>query len=379
LETLSPKKERVFFFLDVFNIFLNMNKQLNILVLLLIACSFSVSAQSLCGVFAKKYPIGAAVSSYMLKNPSIDSLLRLHFSSLTPDNEMKPEVTEPQEGIFRWEGADAIVNFAQQNHMKVRGHCLVWHQQTPNWFFEDHGKQASKKVLYEHMKEHIFAEVGRYKGKVYAWDVVNEAVSDNGKSIYRTESPWYKITGKDYIAQAFRYAHQADPKAVLFYNDYNVFMPEKRMKIYTMLKELLKEGVPVQGIGIQGHWSFYQPTEKELKETIQLFASLGLKVQITEMDVSAFHWEKNERKMKPGEQIVWNDSIANVQAARYAMFFRVFNEFPKVITGVTFWGVTDNYSWLNNYPVRGRKNYPLLFDKFYQEKPAFHAVIDSQR
>jgi endo-1,4-beta-xylanase len=348
----------------------------------LLSCVFLVcvilKAQSLSGVFAKKYPIGAAVSSFMLKNPSIDSLLRLHFSSLTPDNEMKPEVTEPQEGVFHWKGADAIVNFAQQNHMKVRGHCLVWHQQTPAWFFEDHGKTASKKVLYEHMKEHIFAEVGRYKGKVYAWDVVNEAVSDGGPTIYR-DSPWYKIAGKDYIAQAFRYAHQADPKAVLFYNDYNVFMPEKRMKIYTMLKELLKERVPVQGIGIQGHWSFYQPTEKELRETLHLFASLGLKIQITEMDVSAYHWEKNDRAMRAGEQIVWNDSIAKVQAARYSLFFRVFNEFPKVITGVTFWGVTDNYSWLNNYPVRGRKNYPLLFDKFYQEKPAFHAVIDSQR
>ena len=341
--------------------------------------SVVLKSQSLSGVFAKKYPIGAAVSSFMLKNPSIDSLLRLHFSSLTPDNEMKPEVTEPQEGVFRWKGADAIVAFAQKNHMKVRGHCLVWHQQTPEWFFLDHGKKASKKVLYEHMKEHIFAEIGRYKGKVYAWDVVNEAVSDTGKSIYRTESPWYQIAGKDYIAQAFRYAHQADPQAVLFYNDYNVFIPEKRMKIYTMLKELLKQGVPVQGIGIQGHWSLYQPTEKELRETLRLFASLGLKVQITEMDVSLYHWEKNERAMRPGEQIVWNDSIAKVQAARYAMFFRVFNEFPKVITGVTFWGVTDNYSWLNNYPVRGRQNYPLLFDKFYQEKPAFHAVIDSQR
>jgi endo-1,4-beta-xylanase len=339
---------------------------------------FVLKAQTLSGVFAKKYPIGAAVSSFMLKNPSIDSLLRLQFSSLTPDNEMKPEVTEPQEGVFHWKGADEIVAFAQKNHMKVRGHCLVWHQQTPAWFFEDHGKPASKKVLYEHMKEHIFAEVGRYKGKVYEWDVVNEAVSDGGTNIYR-ESPWYKIAGKDYIAQAFRYAHQADPHAILFYNDYNVFMPAKRAKIYAMLKGLLAEGVPVQGIGIQGHWSFYQPTENELKETLRLFASLGLKIQITEMDVSVFHWEKNERKMKAGEQIEWNDSIANVQAARYAMFFHVFNEFPKAITGVTFWGVTDNYSWLNNFPVRGRKNYPLLFNSLYKEKPAFHAVIDSQR
>jgi len=359
--------------------YLRMNKQLCVLVSLSFAFNFAVSAQLLSGVFAKKYPIGAAVNSFMLKDSSIDSLLRLHFSSLTPDNEMKPEVTEPQEGAFHWKGADAIVAFAQKNHFKVRGHCLVWHQQTPAWFFLEHGKEASKKVLFQHMKEHIFAEMGRYKRKVYAWDVVNEAVSDTGKSIYRTESPWYQIAGKEYIAQAFRYAHKADPKAILFYNDYNVFMPEKRMKVYTMLKELLKEGVPVQGIGIQGHWSLYQPTEKELRETLRLFASLGLKIQITEMDVSLYHWEKNERTMRTGEQIVWNDSIAKVQADRYAMFFHVFNEFPKVISGVTFWGVADNRTWLDHYPIEGRKNYPLLFDTLYREKPAFHAVIESQR
>lgn len=349
-----------------------------IFIFTIFAYSFSVSAQSLYRVFEKKYPIGAAVNHMMLTNKSIDSLLIIQFNSLTPENEMKPEVTEPQEGVFHWEGADAIVNFAQKHHMRVRGHCLVWHQQTPAWFFEDQGKPASKKVLYAHMKEHIFAEVGRYKGKVYAWDVVNEAVSDTGKSIYRTESPWYKIAGKDYIAQAFRYAHQADPKAVLFYNDYNVFMPEKRMKIYTLLKELLKEGVPVQGIGIQGHWSIYEPTEADLRETLRLFSSLGIQIQITEMDVSLYRWEKNERPMRAGEQIVWNDSIAKVQAARYGMFFRVFNDFPKAITGVTFWGVTDKFTWLNHYPVEGRKNYPLLFNADLKPKPAFYAVINSQ-
>lgn len=266
-----------------------------------------------------------------------------------------------------------MVAFALANKLKVRGHALCWHEQTPAWLFKDGDRVVSKDSLLNRLRDHIHTVVKRYKGKIYAWDVVNEAVDDNPANLLRP-SEWLKICGEDYIAKAFEYAHEADPEAQLFYNDYNTERPEKRARIFKVLKRLKEQGVPIHGVGLQGHWSLYEPNKKELQETIQQFASLGLKVQITEMDISVYPWEKEHRKLRPGEQQGYTKAMETRQSQMYADVFEVLRQEKATLTGVTFWNVSDRYSWLDTYPVEGRKNYPLLFDEKYKPKQAFWRV-----
>jgi endo-1,4-beta-xylanase len=216
--------------------------------------------------------------------------------------------------------------------------------------------------------------VKRYKGKIYAWDVVNEAIADNPNEFLRN-SDWYKICGEDFIAEAFRYAHAADPKAVLFYNDYNTERPEKMERIYKLLKKLKDAKVPIDAVGLQGHWSLVEPTEQELRTTIERFASLGLKVQVTELDVSVYPWEKDRRAKRPEESDAYTPEMQAKQSAQYKLFFKVFRDEAKYMTGITFWNISDHYSWLDTYPVAGRKNHPLLFDENFKPKPAYYEVV----
>jgi len=219
------------------------------------------------------------------------------------------------------------------------------------------------------LKEHISTVVSRYKGKIYAWDVVNEAIDDKDSVFFRA-SDWYKICGEEFIADAFRWAHEADPKAVLFYNDYDTESPVKRDKIFNLLRKLKADGVPIDGIGLQGHWDLTTPTEKTLGESIAKFSSLGLQVQVTELDVSVY---------SPAEKDPSNHQFTaereQRQMGQYKMIFRVLREYKRQITGVTFWNVSDRSSWLDNFPVRGRKNYPLLFDQQLHPKKAFWEVV----
>jgi endo-1,4-beta-xylanase len=257
----------------------------------------------------------------------------------------------------------------------VRGHNLCWHEQTPGWLFKDReGNPVDKATLLKRLKDHITTVAGRYKGKVYAWDVVNEAIDDDSTAFLRN-SPWYRICGDEFIARAFEYAHKADPQAILFYNDYNTTRPEKRERIYRLLKQLLDAGVPVQAVGMQGHWSIYEPSEKDLRAGIERFASLGLKIQITELDVSIYPWEKNPRPRRPSDNDVFTPELKQKQADQYSMLFRVFRDYKNVITGITFWNISDRHTWLDNYPVPGRKNYPLLFDEHLKPKGAYWRVI----
>jgi endo-1,4-beta-xylanase len=242
-------------------------------------------------------------------------------------------------------------------------------------FKDSAGNLVTKAVLLKRLKDHITAVVSRYKGKVYAWDVVNEAVDDDSTKFLRN-SLWYRICGEDFIAKAFEYAHEADPKAVLFYNDYNTERPEKRERVYRLLKMLVDAGVPVNAVGLQGHWSIYEPAPQDLIATIKKFSSLGLKVQITELDVSIYPWEKNKRALRPGEQDAYTPELEKKQADKYAEVFKIFRQYRKVITGVTFWNISDKHTWLDDYPVAGRKNYPLLFDKNLQPKKAYWKVVD---
>jgi len=324
--------------------------------------------------YKNHFPIGVAVGKRNLSGEE-SVLIKKHFNSITAENDMKMERMQPEEGQFNWKEADSIISFAEKNNIKVRGHNLCWHEQTPAWFFTDKaGKDVSKAVLLQRLKAHIDAVVGRYKGKIYAWDVVNEAIDDDSTK-YLRNSKWFQICGEDFISKAFEYAHAADPDAKLYYNDYNTERPEKRVCVYKLLKSLKDKGVPIDGVGLQAHWSIYEPTEKELVTAIKSYSSLGLKIQFTELDLSIYPWEKNKRSKRPDESDVYTTELEARQVAKYKMVFDVFRKYKNVITNVTFWNISDRRTWLDGYPVPGRKNYPLLFDTQLKPKKAYWGVV----
>lgn len=336
-----------------------------------------LSADSVKGLkdyYQDYFPIGVAVKPQSLQGAEATLILK-QFNSLTPENAMKMGVIHPDENRYNWKGADEIVAFAQEHHLLVRGHNLCWHNQTPDWIFKDSiGNVVTKAILLRRLKEHITEVVGRYKGKIYAWDVVNEAIGDDRHTFLR-ESPWYKICGDEFIAKAFEYAHAADSEAKLFYNDYDTEIPHKRDRIYALMKQLLEAHVPVHGIGLQAHWSLYDPSEEALKQSIEKFSSLGLIVQITELDISVYRPEGTSRVRNPGESDRYTPLMQQKQAEQYGMAFRIFRQYKKEILGVTFWNVSDRDTWLDNFPVRGRKNYPLLFDQNFKPKKVYWDVV----
>jgi len=344
------------------------------------------AGQGLASAYYDYFPIGVAVSPHSINGPD-SALIIQQFNSVTPENAMKMGPIHPEENRYNWKDADAIVNFAQRHHMRVRGHNLCWHEQTPSWLFKDsQNNEVTKAVLLQRLKEHITTVVNRYKGKIYAWDVVNEAIADDSTQFLRA-SPWLRICGEEFIAKAFEYAHEADPEAQLFYNDYNTERPEKRARVYRLLKQLIDAGVPITGVGLQGHWSIYEPTQEALQSTIDRFSALGLKVQITELDVSIYPWEKSSRGRRPDEQDAYTPDLQNRQSDQYKMLFSTFRSnaahapadapiIRPAISGLTFWNVSDKHTWLDNYPVPGRKNYPLLFDTEGQPKKAYYSVLE---
>lgn len=323
--------------------------------------------------YKKLFPIGVAVTPRELLSDE-SKLIVKEFSSITPENAMKMGPIHPEENRFYWQDADSIVAFAQRNHIKVRGHTLCWHAQAPGWMFKDSlGKDVSKEVLLDRLHKHINTVVSRYRGKIYAWDVVNEAVADD--TTFLRKSKWNQITGQEFIEKAFEFAHEADPKAVLFYNDYNTEQPAKREKIYKLLKSLLAKGIPVNGVGLQAHWSVTNPSREELEKSIQMFSSLGLQVQFTELDISVYAGRQGGQLIngeKQQEKAVFTPEMEQQQLEKYKMAFEVFRKYRKKITGVTFWNVSDRYTWLDG---RGRKNYPLLFDTNLQPKKAYFEVV----
>ena len=321
------------------------------------------------------FPIGVAVSPRALKTDEAQLILQ-QFNSLTAENAMKMGPIHPLEKEYNWAGADSIAAFAKRNGLKLRGHTLCWHSQAPRWFFTDStGQTVSKEVLLSRLKDHITTVVSRYKGTVYAWDVVNEVISDRPDTFYRN-SQFYKICGEEFIAKAFEYAHAADPDALLFYNDYNEISATKRAKIIKMVKGLKDKGVPIHGIGLQGHWAVNEPSREQLDSTLREFAALGLKLQITELDISVYPKEHNARERKPEDyNTEFNGEKEKLQIEKYKMIFELFRKYKSVISGITFWNISDRSSWLDNFPVRGRKDYPLLFDKDLNPKQAFWEVV----
>ncbi|WP_251549796.1 endo-1,4-beta-xylanase [Neobacillus muris] len=317
--------------------------------------------------YAHFFDIGAAVNLKTIE--SQQEVLEKHFNSITAENDMKPAEVQPIEGQFTFEKADHLVSFAKKNGLKMRGHTLVWHNQTPEWFFQNsNGSPAAREQLLLRMKEHIEAVMHRYKGQIYGWDVVNEAVADEGPDLYR-KTKWLEIIGEDYIEKAFEYAHLADPDALLFYNDYNESVPEKREKVYQLVKSLVDKGTPIHGIGLQAHWNLTNPSLADIRTAIERYASLGLQLQLTELDISVF--QHDDRRTDLTEP---TSAMLEQQAERYEQLFQLIREYREVISAVTFWGAADDYTWLNDFPVKGRKNWPFLFDQNHHTKDSFWRV-----
>jgi len=323
---------------------------------------------SLRDTYKDDFDIGFGIDYNVLDR--YDGLLAKHAGGVTPGNSMKPNFIQQIKGKYTFERGDTLLQYAEKHSMSVHGHTLVWHSQTPAWFTTDNqGKDLSREEALTNMRAHIQAVVGHYKGKVAEWDVVNEAISDSDGSVLRADSPWYRVVGEDYIKLAFQYAHEADPDAILYYNDYNIEEPGKRARTITMLKKLLAEGVPIHGVGIQGHWSLDYPSYSDIRSAIKEYADLGLKVQITELDISMYAHNDQTRYTEPPE------ALLEKQADRYQKLFDIFRENKEAISRISIWGIADDDTWLDNFPVQNRKNWPLLFDEQHGPKESFWRVV----
>ena len=346
------------------------------------------SPSTLRKAFADDFLIGTALNMAQVdgRNAKGGEVAAKQFSSLTPENEMKWQSVHPQPDRYDFKAADAFAEFAKKNDMQLIGHCLVWHSQTPGWVFQgENGQPATREQLLKRMRDHIQTVVGRYKGKVKGWDVVNEALADGGPTLLR-DSPWKRIIGDDFIDQAFRFAKEADPKAELYYNDYGLENERKRANCVKLLKGMKERGVPIDGVGTQSHFHLNGPSLDEVEKTIKDLSALGLKVMITELDVDVLpvrgmmgNADVNRREQGGDASNPYTSGLpAEMQeklAKRYADLFGIYLRNRKSITRVTFWGLDDGHTWLNGYPVRGRTNHPLLLDRDLKPKPAFFAVL----
>ena len=356
-------------------------------LLLLLLCSANVNAQGprfgqpempggMMDSYKDYFSIGVAVNQRNVSNPDQIALIKKEFNSITAENDMKPGEIHPKEGVWNWERADKIANFCRENGIKLRGHCLCWHSQFADWMFTDKkGKPVKKEVFYERLREHIHTVVNRYKDIVYAWDVVNEAMADDGRSWPgREQSPYrqsrhFQLCGDEFIAKAFQFAREADPNALLFYNDYSCVDEGKRERIYNMVKKMKDAGVPIDGIGMQGHYNIYFPSEEQLEKAIVRFKELVNHIHITELDLrmnqemgGQLHgFSRGEAKPIPAY-------MNTLQTDQYARLFKVFRRHKDVIDCVTFWNLGDRDSWL------GVNNHPLPFDENYRPKACYRAI-----
>ena len=315
-----------------------------------------------------------------ISNPEQIAIIKKDFNSITAENDMKPQPTEPAYGQFNWENADKIANFCRGNGIKLRGHCLMWHAQIGEWMYKDEkGDLVSKEKLFQNMKHHITAIVERYKDVIYAWDVVNEAISDGGwqggrrgmgehPSPYRN-SPLYQIAGDEFIKKAFIYAREADPNVLLFYNDYNAADPGKRDRIYNMVKSMKEEGVPIDGIGMQGHYNVYGPSMEDVDAALTKYSTIVKHIHITELDIRANQEMGGQLNFsRDGGNI--SQVVKTLQEDQYARLFKVLRKHKDVVDNVTFWNLSDRDSWL------GARNYPLPYDENYKAKRVYSIIKD---
>jgi endo-1,4-beta-xylanase len=342
---------------------------------------------SLQQAYSKHFMIGTALSAGQIqgKEPGTLELVKQQFNAVTAENVMKWEIIEPVEGQFNFAAADAMIAYAEANNIKVIGHVLLWHEQTPDWvFLDDKGQTASKELVLSRLKNHINAVMGRYKGRIHGWDAVNEALNEDGTL---RQSKWYKALGEDYIATVFELAHQADPKAQLYYNDFNLFKPEKRAGVLKLVAALKAKNAPIYGIGEQGHYSLDYPKLQDVEDSIVAFKNTGLKVVITELDISALPFPDPENigadislNMKLKQEFnPYADglpkAVSDQLTQKYLQLFELFLRHSDAVERVTLWGVNDNQTWRNNWPMKGRTDYPLLFDRKNQPKEVVPQLI----
>lgn len=339
-------------------------------------------------VFKDHFLIGVALNTSMVngRNAKAGEIAARQFSSLTAENDMKWQSLHPEPVRYQFDAADAYVGFAKKHGMEVIGHTLVWHSQTPDSVFKGKdGGPATREELLERMRDHIHTVVGHYKGQIKGWDVVNEAISDGDSDVLR-DSPWRRIVGDDFLDHAYRFAHESDPDAELYYNDYGLEDRRKRGRAIQLLRGMIGRGVPITAVGMQGHYSLKWPAIDELEQAINDFAALGLKVMITELDVDVLpsrgaagvadvsRREAVDAALNPYADGL-PDDVGQQLAKRYAILFEVFLRHRQDISRVTFWGLEDGQSWLNHFPIHGRTNYPLLLNRDLFPKPAFFEVL----
>jgi len=338
--------------------------------------SRDAAAATLKDRFTGKFLVGTCVGTGMLEEAVTDEdptrqLIAQQFNALTPENCMKWGVIHPEPGRYDFGPADELLAFAQRHGHTVFGHTLIWHNQTPDWVFEDEqGEPLGREALIERMREHIHAVVGRYKGRIRAWDVVNEPLENKPASdeLLR-DSKWRQIIGDDYLDLAYRFAHEADPDAVLIVNDYWMVNDPKRSRMVKVVRGMLERGVPVHAIGLQGHWNPDEPTAEKLRTMLDELGAVGLPLHVTELDMNMVEGNTEGDPYLGGLPA----DVAAAQAKRYAQWFAVFVEYADRVDRVSFWGPHDGRSWLNSWKGK-RTNHPLLFDRDLKPKPAFDAV-----
>jgi endo-1,4-beta-xylanase len=351
-----------------------------------IGCATQKAEPTLKDALKGKFYIGVALNAPQIRGTDTISLeiVRNNFNSIVAENCMKSGEIQRTEGVFDFELADQFVDFGVKNNMHIVGHTLIWHSQAPRWFFTDeNGNDVSREVLIERMRTHVHTVVGRYKGKVHGWDVVNEAIEDNGS--WRN-SKFYQIIGEEFVEYAFKFAAEADPDAELYYNDYSMALEGRRNGVINMVKNLQSKGIKIDGIGMQGHLLMDGPSLEDYEKSILAYSALGVTVMITELDLSALPWPARQQgadialraeydaQMNPyteglpdSASVAWNNRMGD--------FFSLFLKHQDKISRVTQWGVADHQSWKNNFPTRGRTDYPLLYDRNYQPKPVVERII----
>lgn len=357
------------------------------IVLAAASCSATKHEPGLKDAFEGKFTIGAAINEAQIRQ--LDTLgvrtLKKHFNSIVAENCMKHEELHPAEGVWNFELADRFVEFGVENGMEIIGHCLVWHSQTAPWyFFDEKGALVSPEVLKARMKEHITTIMTRYKGKIHGYDVVNEAIVEDGS--YRN-SLFYKILGEEFIPFAFQCAHEADPDAELYLNDYGMNVPGRRDTYVRIIKDLQERGLRIDAIGMQGHMGMDYPTTEEFEASILAFAGTGIKVMVTEWDMSALptvnmganisDTEEYQARLNPYPDGLPED-VAAIWNGRMESFMDLLLKHADKVQRVTAWGISDGDSWKNNWPVRGRTEYPLLFDREHNMKPFLNKYMNHE-
>jgi endo-1,4-beta-xylanase len=349
--------------------------------------SLDASKVTLAQTYAKKFKIGAAIngSVYAGRDPAAAALVAAQFNRVTPENELKWQSLEPRPGVLDFSQADAFVAYAEQHGMEVHGHALVWHHQVPNWVFQnDAGGAVTREQLLTRLERHMSALAEHFGKRVQYWDVVNEAFNDDGSL---RDTPWRSIIGDDYLDRVFVLAGKYFPHAKLVYNDFSMEKPGKRDAVVRLVQGFKARGVRIDAIGTQAHFQLHSPTLEEIDASLTAFAGTGAEVLVSELDVDVLPPAyKNQgadlsvnaalsAQLNPYPDCLPSD-VADQAAQRWADIFEIFARHSNHLHSVTLWGVSDGYSWLNNWPVRGRSNYALLFDRQLRPKQSWQRVIE---